>query len=219
MPAHDVTVQTSDAQLEGQLAMFSGATAVVAFAHGSGSSRHSPRNKAVADELNRSGIATLLFDLLTPQEESVDNVTAQQRFDIDLLTARLTGAVDWLADNKDTEETPIGLFGASTGAAAALRTAAERPDVVQAVVSRGGRPDLAGTTALQEVHAPTLLIVGERDTAVLGMNEEAADRLEGPNRIHIVPRATHLFEETGAMEEVASAASEWFVKILGKRER
>lgn len=219
MTARDVTVRTPDAQLEGQLGMFPGATAVVAFAHGSGSSRHSPRNKAVADELNRSGIATLLFDLLTPSEESVDNVTARQRFDIDLLTARLTGAVDWLADNEDTAATPIGLFGASTGAAAALRTAAERPDVVQAVVSRGGRPDLAGTTALQEARAPTLLIVGEEDTTVLGMNEEAADRLEAPNRIHVVPRATHLFEEEGALEEVADAASEWFIKILGERER
>lgn len=219
MPTRDVTVRTSDAQLEGRLAMFPGATAVVAFAHGSGSSRHSPRNEAVADALHRSGVATLLFDLLTPDEESVDNVTAQQRFDIDLLTARLTGAVDWLADNDDTEGTPVGLFGASTGAAAALRTAAERPDVVQAVVSRGGRPDLAGTTALQEVRAPTLLIVGEEDTAVRGMNEEAADRLEGPNRIHVVPRATHLFEEEGALEEVADAASEWFTKILGERER
>src|SRR5699024_2908469 len=149
MAAHDVTEQPSDAQLQGQVAMFSGATALVAFARGSGSSRDGPRNRAVAVELKRSAIATLLFDLLTAQEERVDTVAAAQRTDVDPLTARLTGAVDWLADNKDTEETPIGLFGASTGAAAALRTAAERPDVVQAVVSRGGRPDLAGTTALQ----------------------------------------------------------------------
>src|SRR5699024_2565507 len=197
MPAHDVTVQTSDAQLEGQLAMFSGATAVVAFAHGSGSSRHSPRNKAVADELNRSGSATLLFDLLTAQEERVDNVTAQQRFDIDLLTARLTGAVHWLADNKDTEETPIGLFGASTGAAAALRTAAERPAVGQAVVPRGGRHHLGGAPALEVVHAPAMSTVGQPDCAVLAMNEQAAARLRGPNRIHLLPRPPHLFEQLG----------------------
>lgn len=219
MTAREVTVHTPNARLEGQLAMYPGATAVVAFAHGSGSSRHSPRNQAVAEELHRSGIATLLFDLLTPDEERVDNVTAQQRFDIDLLTTRLTGAVDWLAADENTRGTPIGLFGASTGAAAALRTAAERPDAVQAVVSRGGRPDLAGTTALQVVRAPTLLIVGEEDTAVLGMNEEAADQLGGPNRIHVVPRATHLFEEEGALEEVAHTAAEWFTQILGERER
>ncbi|WP_047871004.1 dienelactone hydrolase family protein [Nocardiopsis sp. RV163] len=219
MTAVDVTVRTPDALLDGRLAVFPGATAVVAFAHGSGSSRHSPRNRAVADELNRVGIATLLLDLLTPEEERADSETGRQRFDIDLLTRRLTGAVDWLAGHEDTAGTPIGLFGASTGAAAALRTAAERPDLVAAVVSRGGRPDLAGTEALQVVRAPTLLIVGGADTEVLRLNEDAADRLSAPCRIHVVPRATHLFEEPGALEEVADAASGWFAGILGEAER
>ncbi|MFF8763386.1 dienelactone hydrolase family protein [Nocardiopsis dassonvillei] len=219
MTAVDVTVRTPDARLDGRLAVFPGATAVVAFAHGSGSSRHSPRNRAVAEELNRVGVATLLLDLLTPEEERADSVTGRQRFDIDLLTRRLTGTVDWLAGHEDTAGTPIGLFGASTGAAAALRTAAERPDLVAAVVSRGGRPDLAGTEALQVVRAPTLLIVGGADTEVLRLNEEAADRLSAPHRIHVVPRATHLFEAPGALEEVADAASGWFAGILGEAER
>ncbi|WP_019610317.1 MULTISPECIES: dienelactone hydrolase family protein [Nocardiopsis] len=219
MTAVDVTVRTPDARLDGRLAVFPGATAVVAFAHGSGSSRHSPRNRAVAEELNRVGVATLLLDLLTPEEERADSATGRQRFDIDLLTRRLTGTVDWLAGHEDTAGTPIGLFGASTGAAAALRTAAERPDLVAAVVSRGGRPDLAGTEALQVVRAPTLLIVGGADTEVLRLNEEAADRLSAPHRIHVVPRATHLFEEPGALEEVADAASGWFAGILGEAER
>jgi len=219
MTAVDVTVRTPDARLDGRLAVFPGATAVVAFAHGSGSSRHSPRNRAVAEELNRVGVATLLLDLLTPEEERADSATGRQRFDIDLLTRRLTGTVDWLAAHEDTAGTPIGLFGASTGAAAALRTAAERPDLVAAVVSRGGRPDLAGTEALQVVRAPTLLIVGGADTEVLRLNEDAADRLSAPHRIHVVPRATHLFEEPGALEEVADAASGWFAGILGEAER
>ncbi|APC34940.1 MULTISPECIES: dienelactone hydrolase family protein [Nocardiopsis] len=219
MTAVDVTVRTPDALLDGRLAVFPGATAVVAFAHGSGSSRHSPRNRAVAEELNRVGVATLLLDLLTPEEERADSATGRQRFDIDLLTRRLTGTVDWLAGHEDTAGTPIGLFGASTGAAAALRTAAERPDLVAAVVSRGGRPDLAGTEALQVVRAPTLLIVGGADTEVLRLNEDAADRLSAPHRIHVVPRATHLFEEPGALEEVADAASGWFAGILGEAER
>ncbi|MEU1902478.1 alpha/beta family hydrolase [Nocardiopsis dassonvillei] len=219
MTAVDVTVRTPDARLDGRLAVFPGATAVVAFAHGSGSSRHSPRNRAVAEELNRVGVATLLLDLLTPEEERADSATGRQRFDIDLLTRRLTGTVDWLAGHEDTAGTPIGLFGASTGAAAALRTAAERPDLVAAVVSRGGRPDLAGTEALQVVRAPTLLIVGGADTEVLRLNEDAADRLSAPHRIHVVPRATHLFEEPGALEEVADAASGWFAGILGEAER
>ncbi|WDZ92927.1 dienelactone hydrolase family protein [Nocardiopsis sp. HUAS JQ3] len=219
MTAVDVTVRTPDALLDGRLAVFPGATAVVAFAHGSGSSRHSPRNRAVAEELSRVGVATLLLDLLTPEEERADSATGRQRFDIDLLTRRLTGTVDWLAAHEDTAGTPIGLFGASTGAAAALRTAAERPDLVAAVVSRGGRPDLAGTEALQVVRAPTLLIVGGADTEVLRLNEDAADRLSAPCQIHVVPRATHLFEEPGALEEVADAASGWFAGILGEAER
>lgn len=217
MSAVDVTVGTADARLEGRLTMFPGASAVVAFAHGSGSSRHSPRNLAVADELHRTGFGTLLFDLLTPGEERADRVTGEQRFDIGLLTARLTGAVDWLASLEEAGGLPVGLFGASTGAAAALRTAAERPERVAAVVSRGGRPDLAGTEALQLVRAPTLLIVGAEDTGVLRLNEEAADRLGGPSRIHVVPRATHLFEEEGALAEVADAASDWFTGILKGR--
>lgn len=218
MITREVEVEMPDARLEGELTTFPGATGVVAFAHGSGSSRHSPRNRAVARELHGSGIATLLFDLLTPEEERIDADTAQQRFDIDLLTGRLTGAVDWLATDEEAAGLPVGLFGASTGAAAALRTAAERPRRVLAVVSRGGRPDLAGTEALQTVRAPVLLVVGGADPEALRLNEDAADRLGAPHRIHVVPRATHLFEEPGALEEVADAASDWFVDRMGKPE-
>lgn len=214
MTTLDVTVRAGEVRLEGHMTVFPGAVGAVAFAHGSGSSRHSPRNQAVAEELNRAGIATLLFDLLTADEERADQLDARQRFDIDLLTERLTGAVSWLREREETADARIGLFGASTGAAAALRAAAERPDLVSGVVSRGGRPDLAGTLALRTVHAPTLLIVGGADTEVLKLNEEAAERVAGLCRVHVVPGATHLFEERGAIEEVADAAAEWFLRAL-----
>ncbi|WP_304454357.1 dienelactone hydrolase family protein [Nocardiopsis sp. YSL2] len=215
MTMQDVTVATAGVEVGGYLATYPGVSGIVVFAHGSGSSRHSPRNMAVAEELHRRGMATLLFDLLTPAEGRADELTAEKRFDIGLLTRRLTGAVDWLATREGTADLPVGLFGASTGAAAALRSAAERPDRVRGVVSRGGRPDLAGTEALQLVKAPTLLIVGGADPEVLQLNQEAADRLSAPTRIHVVPHATHLFEERGAMEEVSDTAAEWFLLTFG----
>jgi putative phosphoribosyl transferase len=178
---------------------------VVLFAHGSGSSRHSPRNRAVASALHQTGWATLLMDLLTAQEEAVDLRTRELRFDIARLAARLTGAVDWLARQDDTADLPLALFGASTGAAAALVTAAERPDRVRLVISRGGRPDLADD-ALTRVQAPTLLIVGGRDPQVLQLNEDAAATMSAPVTIEVVPGATHLFEEPGALDAVIELA-------------
>lgn len=213
-PPRDVRLPAGRAILEGALALPPGATAVVAFAHGSGSSRLSPRNQAVARRLAAGGLGTLLFDLLTPREGALDARTGHLRFDVDLLTDRLTGAVDWLAGAPGTAGLPIGLFGASTGAAAALRTAATRPDVVAAVVSRGGRPDLAGARELAAVRAPTLLIVGERDPEVLELNREAARHLGGPSRIDVVGGATHLFEEPGALDQVAELALAWFREHL-----
>jgi len=180
-----------------------GASGLVLFAHGSGSSRFSPRNRAVADVLHAAGFATLLVDLL-PEEGSVD-----RRFDIELLGERVTAAADWAG----RRGLPLGLFGASTGAAAALVAAAERPEVVRAVVSRGGRPDLAGD-ALPRVRAPTLLIVGGRDEVVLGLNREAMSRLRAETRLEIVPGATHLFEEPGTLERVAELARDWFLEHL-----
>lgn len=191
-----VRVPADDALLDGDRALPDGAVGVVGFAHGSGSSRHSPRNRQVAATLADRGLGTLLFDLLNPEEEQRDLLTAELRFDIDLLAQRLVAAVDWLTEQPETRDLPVGLFGASTGAAAALVAAAARPDAVTAVVSRGGRPDLAGA-ALGEVRAPTLLIVGGRDEQVIGLNEQAADRLAAPHRLEIVSGATHLFEEPG----------------------
>src|SRR4051812_15071937 len=190
-----------------------GARGVVLFAHGSGSGRHSPRNRYVADELNRAGLATLLADLLTPQEEQVDLRTAALRFDIDLLAGRVTALVDWATRNEPTAGLGIGLFGASTGAAAALIAAASRPTTVQAVVSRGGRPDLADAH-LHEVHQPTLLIVGERDPVVIDLNRQAMRVLRGETRLMIVPGASHLFEEPGTLQQVALLARDWFVGRL-----
>ena len=181
---------------------------IVLFAHGSGSSRHSPRNRRVAQQLQQAGLGTLLMDLLTADEEQVDLRSRELRFNIGLLARRLVGAVDWLAD-RFGGELPMGLFGASTGAAAALVAAAERPSQVAAVVSRGGRPDLAGP-ALDRVSAPTLLIVGGADPQVLTLNRQAAERLAAPHRLEIVPGAGHLFEEPGALEEVARLAGAWF---------
>lgn len=209
----DVIVQAERTLLEGNLTLPKGAKGLVVFAHGSGSSRFSPRNRYVAQTFNEAGLATLLFDLLTSEEHAVDQKTRELRFDIDLLSRRLIGAVDWAQIQPDTQSLRIGLFGASTGAAAALIAAAKRPHRVKAVVSRGGRPDLAGN-ALPEVEAPTLLIVGGEDTLVIELNRQAGGRLKGPYRIEIVPGATHLFEEPGKLEEVARLAGEWFNQYL-----
>jgi dienelactone hydrolase len=204
-----VQITAGPVDLEGNLSVPENAAGVVLFAHGSGSSRHSPRNRYVAQVLRQGGLATLLMDLLTATEEREDARTARLRFDIDLLARRLTGAIDWLVGNPATSHLRIGLFGASTGAAAALVAAAERADAVGAVVSRGGRPDLA-LPVLERVKAPTLLIVGGLDHPVIGMNREALDHLQAEKRLEIVAGGTHLFEEEGTLEEVARLARGWF---------
>lgn len=208
-----VRVAAGPVTLEGTLGMPPGAQGIVLFAHGSGSSRHSPRNRYVARVLREAGLATLLIDLLTADEEAVDMMTAHLRFDIGLLAARLVGATDWVRQNADTQRLRIGYFGASTGAAAALVAATERADVVGAVVSRGGRPDLAGPV-LSRVQAPTLLIVGGRDEPVIEMNREALAQLRAEKQLEIVPGATHLFEEPGTLELVAQLAAQWFTHYL-----
>ena len=195
--------------LEGDLTMPENAGGVILFAHGSGSSRHSPRNRFVAKTLNERRFATLLMDLLTQEEERIDAQTAHLRFDIPLLAGRLVAASEWLAHNPDTRTLALGYFGASTGAAAALIAAAERPGSTRAVVSRGGRPDLAGA-ALSRVRAPVLLIVGGADTTVIQMNRSALAELNGESKLQIIQHATHLFEEPGALEEAARLAGEWF---------
>ncbi len=200
----------------GDLTLPANARGVVAFAHGSGSSRHSPRNRFVAHVLNQAGLATLLFDLLTRDEESVDAVTAELRFDIELLAARLVQATDWLVQQPQVQTLQVGYFGASTGAAAALVAAAEVPHHLGAVVSRGGRPDLAGPS-LARVQAPTLLIVGGDDTPVIELNLRAMEQLRCEKRLAIVPGATHLFEEPGTLEHAARLAREWFETHLGLR--
>jgi dienelactone hydrolase len=202
--------------LEGELEVPSNAAGVVLFAHGSGSSRHSPRNQYVARALRGRGLGTLLVDLLTLAEEQVDDRTRHLRFDIGLLADRLAGLIDWLQHDAATRALRIGLFGASTGGGAALVAAASRPDAVAAVVSRGGRPDLAAE-ALAHVAAPTLLIVGGDDAAVIGLNRQAMAQMRGPVRLEIVPGASHLFEEPGALERVASLAADWFEQHLAKR--
>ena len=199
--------------LAADLSLPEGAAGLVIFAHGSGSSRFSSRNRAVAASLVQRGLATLLLDLLTSEEESVDRITAQHRFDIPLLGERVVSAVDWAAGRDELRALPIGLFGASTGAAAALIAAAERPSLVRAVVSRGGRPDLAGD-ALTRVQAPSLLIVGSRDEPVIEMNQAAMRRMPGVTELAIVPGATHLFEEPGTIEQVMTLAGEWFQRRL-----
>ena len=214
MREREVRVSAGLATLEGSLGIPDDAGGVVLFAHGSGSGRHSPRNRYVAGVLREANLATLLIDLLTPDEEEVDLRITHLRFDIGLLAQRLVGATEWLMQNPDTKELRIGYFGASTGAGAALAAAAERPDEVGAIVSRGGRPDLAGD-ALPLVKAPTLLIVGGNDEPVIGMNEEALARLRAEKRLQIVPDASHLFEEPGALEEVARLAAGWFAHHLG----
>ena len=203
-----VRIPAADITIEGDLVAPSTATGLVIFAHGSGSSRFSRRNRAVADVLSNGGFATLLLDLLTREEEAVDQHTGQFRFDIERLAARVIAAIDWSGTQRALAPLPIGCFGASTGAAAALMAAAARPARVRAVISRGGRPDLAGD-ALPRVEAPTLLIVGGHDEPVIDLNEEARRRLRAPAQTVIVPGATHLFEEPGALEQVARLALEW----------
>jgi putative phosphoribosyl transferase len=208
-----VRIAAGRASLDGDLTQPDDARGMVLFAHGSGSSRHSSRNRYVAQELRRSGLGTLLMDLLTAEEEAVDARTAHLRFDIGLLAERLRAATDWLRADPRTSRLAIGYFGASTGGGAALVAAAERPADVGAVVSRGGRPDLAGA-ALPRVQAPTLLIVGGRDEPVIAMNEEALARLRCEKRLEIVPGATHLFEEPGTLEHVARLAADWLGRHL-----
>jgi pimeloyl-ACP methyl ester carboxylesterase len=212
--ASEVRVNAGPVILEGNLQVPEGAPGVVLFAHGSGSGRHSPRNVFVAEQLRQAGLGTLLIDLLTEEEEVVDQYTMHLRFDIKLLADRLAGAVDWLGTAPQTAGLPVGCFGASTGGGAAVVAAAQRPDRIGAVVSRGGRPDLAGD-ALSTVRAPTLLIVGGEDRVVIGLNENALARLRAPvKKLVIVPGASHLFEEPGKLEEVALLAADWFTRYL-----
>jgi pimeloyl-ACP methyl ester carboxylesterase len=202
--------------LDGDLAVPLGATGIVLFAHGSGSGRHSPRNQFVARVIQRTGIATLLFDLLTGDEETEDDVTGRLRFDIGLLARRLVEAGKWIALQPETKKLAVGYFGASTGGAAALVAAAQIGSTIEAIVSRGGRPDLAGDR-LGSVQAPTLLIVGERDGTVLELNRGAYPRLRCEKELEVIPRATHLFEEPGTLEEVARLAADWFRRHLHSR--
>jgi predicted alpha/beta-hydrolase family hydrolase len=205
----DVLIPSGKVQLEGQLNVPAGASGIVLFAHGSGSSRHSPRNKFVARTLHESGVGTLLFDLLTREEEEEEKYTRHLRFDIDLLSKRLIDATKWIRKETDVQGLALGYFGSSTGAAAALVAAAEIGEQVGVVVSRGGRPDLAGAS-LPKVKSSTLLIVGSRDEEVIKLNWEAYGRLHCEKKVEIVDRATHLFEEPGTLEEVARLAAEWF---------
>jgi dienelactone hydrolase len=209
-----VSITAGAVSLEGDLTVPEKKRGVVLFAHGSGSSRHSPRNRLVAEELQQAGLATLLLDLLTEEEEAAERDTRHLRFNIELLAERLGGAMDWLAHEPSTCMLNIGLFGASTGGGAALAAAAQKPASVSAVVSRGGRPDLAGAL-LPLVKAPTLLIVGSLDTAVIELNDQALQQLECERDLRLVPNATHLFEEPGALEEVAGLARDWFLRHLG----
>jgi len=211
-----VAIPVGKVQLAGTLRIPEHADGIVLFAHGSGSSRFSPRNRQVAAVLERAGLATMLIDLLSEHEEREDSRTGTLRFDILLLADRLLAATVWLHANEGTTSLPLGFFGASTGAGAALLAAAGRPELVKAVVSRGGRPDLAGK-ALRHVSAPTLLIVGERDAVVLDLNQRAAMEIATKCELEIVPGATHLFEEPGALEEVAALARDWFSLHLAGR--
>ena len=208
-----VQIPAGGVALDADMAVPEPATGVVLFAHGSGSSRHSPRNRYVAGELQASGLATVLADLLTPAEEQLDARTGRLRFDVGLLVARLMALTDWVVEYRPTAGLPVGLFGASTGAAAALVAAAQRPGPVAAVVSRGGRPDLAGEY-LRSVVQPALLIVGARDTAVIELNRKAMRRLRGEARLEVIAGASHLFSEPGALELVARLARDWFTRYL-----
>jgi pimeloyl-ACP methyl ester carboxylesterase len=212
-----VQVPAGRARLDGELCIPSGARQLVLFAHGSGSSRLSPRNRFVAEEFQRAGLATLLIDLLMRREEELDTVTAELRFDISMLAQRVIAIIDWLAELMPARSLNTGLFGASTGAAAALIAAAERPQRVGAVVSRGGRPDLAGA-ALSRVQSPTLLIVGGNDIAVVALNRDASQQMRCEKQLQVVPGATHLFEEPGTLEQVAELARDWFLRHPGRLE-
>ena len=215
MPGHerDVQLRASGVVIQGTLAVPPEPAGVVLFAHGSGSGRFSSRNRFVADVLRQGALATLLVDLLTSEEDAVDQLTRQFRFDIPRLADRLIGAIDWLGEQPESSTLPVGLFGASTGGGAALIASAQRPERVLAVVSRGGRPDLAGD-ALPAVRAPTLLIVGGHDVAVIELNRQAMARMRARVELEIVPGATHLFEEPGTLEEVARLARDWFLDHL-----
>jgi putative phosphoribosyl transferase len=210
----EVRIPSGDAWLHGDLALPAGFAGVVLFVHGSGSGRHSARNRQVAQRLQQAGIATLLFDLLTAQEEQIDIHTLQHRFDIELLTRRIQDATAWAVSQPELRQAPVGYFGASTGSAAALISAARLGRQIAAVVSRGGRPDLAGPVALAAVTAPTLLIVGGNDDGVVGLNEQAFAHLRCEKQLAIVPGATHLFEERGTLEQVAELAAAWFSRHL-----
>jgi putative phosphoribosyl transferase len=212
--SREVRIPSGDAWLYGDLSLPPGFRGLVLFAHGSGSGRHSLRNRQVAARLQQSGVATLLFDLLTAEEEQVDVHTREHRFDIPLLTRRMQDATAWVGTLPEVSHSPLGYFGASTGSAAALIAAARLGDRIAAVVSRGGRPDLAGSAALAAVKAPTLLIVGGADHGVIELNEDAYRHLHCVKRLDIVPGATHLFEERGALEQVSALAAGWFVEHL-----
>lgn len=212
----EVRIPAGAVELEGELVLPDSAAGVVLFAHGSGSSRHSPRNRFVAQSLQEGRLATVLMDLLTAAEERIDSRTGELRFNIDLLASRLVAAVIWVRNQSAARALDIGLFGASTGAAAALVAAAERPAEVRAVVSRGGRPDLAGA-ALSRVRAATLLVVGGNDLPVLELNREALQKLRAEKSLEIVPDATHLFEEPGALAAVSRLARDWFQSHLGRQ--
>lgn len=216
--SNPVHIVSDGSRIVGDLAIPAGAAGLVIFAHGSGSSRHSRRNRAVGEALQEAGLATLLLDLLTAEEEAIDINTAEFRFDIELLATRVAAAMDWAARQPETAGLRIGLFGASTGAAAALVAAAARPAAVRAIVSRGGRPDLAGRS-LRAVTAPTLLIVGGADYEVIELNRKAYDQLTCERHLEIVPGATHLFEEPGTLEEVARLAGAWFSHHLAGWQR
>lgn len=213
---HLVEIQAGPALLEGALVLPRQAQGLVLFAHGSGSSRLSPRNQLVASDLNKAGLGTLLLDLLTQEEEAEDLASRRFRFDVDLLSRRVTAATRWVQGHRLLRCLPLAYFGASTGAAAALRAAAELPGEVTAVVSRGGRPDLAGEGPLASVKAATLLLVGGRDLEVLSLNEVAMEHLTCEKKLVVVPGATHLFEEPGTLEEAAALATEWFLKHFKK---
>ncbi len=215
MKQNSVTVKAKDAALEGFLNIPENATGLIVFVHGSGSSRMSPRNQAIAEEFNEYGMGTLLFDLLTREEEEVDLYTRELRFDIPMLAERVVATLDWLSRYEPTKKMEIGLIGSSTGAAAALAAAAKRPGLVKAVVSRGGRPDLAAG-ALSHVKAPTLLIVGANDDVVIELNQSAFEELPGEKRFELVPGATHLFEEPGTLAQASHLARGWFLSHFGK---
>jgi dienelactone hydrolase len=211
---HGTPIPAGGVSLEADIVVPDTARGLALFAHGSGSSRHSPRNRLVANELQDAGLATVLIDLLSATEEQRDDRTGEFRFNIGLLADRVSAVTDWLVAHEPTSGLGVGLFGASTGAAAALVAAAMRPSSAQAVVSRGGRPDLAGEF-LPRVRQPTLLIVGENDRQVIELNRKAMTQLSAPTQLEIVPRATHLFEEPGALQQVARLAKDWFIRHLG----